>query len=277
MAVYPFPSVNLTLSQVLLNYNTQLGTSYTSMNQLRGQNYWDSSFTLYTIPPIGNNFLLSSLFGKYSLDPTPITVLPSTTGNIITPSPVTGKPPPVAFAVELIGGGGGGGGAGGDWTDGVSFFAGGPGCGGGGGAYLLTNIISFIIGNLITVNSIPGGGNGGLGGFGGNSTSDGAAGNAGISASVTYASQTFIANGGSGGNGGFRGQITGGGAPANQPVGGGSFSGTDLSPSSASGNNGVVRGGGTSGNGQPSGGLGGQGGSGSNGSPGKVQVTWYFT
>lgn len=275
MAVYPFPSVNLALSQVLRNYNTQLGTSYTNMNQLRGQNYWDSSFTLYTIPPTGN-FLLSSLFGKYSLDPTPITVLPSTTGNIVTPSLATGKPPPVAFAVELIGGGGGGGGSGGDWTDGISFFSGGPGCGGGGGAYLLTNIISFMIGNLITVNSIPGGGNGGNNGFGGNSTSDGAAGNAGISASVTYASQTFIANGGFGGNGGFRGQITGGGGPANQPVGGGSFSGTDLSPSSSSGNNGVVRGGGTSGNGQPSGGLGGQGNAGSNGNPGKVQVTWYF-
>jgi hypothetical protein len=280
MAVYPFPSSNLALSQVLRNYNAQNGTNVNNMNSLRGQPYFDPDGTPRNIPSLGSSFSLSSLFGRYSLNPAPFSVTITNTGNVVIPSLATSRPPPLGFVLTLIGGGGGGGGAGGDYNTNILgipvFRAGGQGCGGGGGGYLLTNRIPYVSGNAITVNSIPGGGSGGGNGFGGNNTSDGSAGNAGGSASVTYAGQTFIANGGSGGNPGFRGQIDSGGANANQPVAGGSFSGSNLSSSSNGGANGVVRGGGQSGNSLPSGGDGGQGNPGSNGATGLIQITWFF-
>jgi len=278
--MYPFPSSNLKLSTVLANYNTQNGTNVNRMDALRGQLYYDPDGTARNIPGPSVNFSLQSLFGRFSLNPAPFTVTLSSTGNITIPSPATGRPPPVAFTLTLIGGGGGGGGAGGDYKTNILgidvFRAGGQGCGGGGGAYVLTNRIPYASGTAITVNSIPAAGNGGNGGFGGNSTSDGSGGSSGVSASVTYTNQTFIANGGSGGNPGFRGRPEGSGSDANQPVAGGSFSGTNLAPSTSGGNVGVVRNGGTSGNGQPSGGSGGQGSGGSVGIPGQILITWFF-
>jgi hypothetical protein len=269
-----FPTSNLRLSTVLAAYGITTG----KMSDLKGKYYYTTSpLSTLTQIPLNGPFSLSTLLGK-----TPWTGSTSSffsyltsTGTINSPA---NYPLPTAIAIILTGGGGGGGGAGGDYNATFEFRPGGQGCGGGGGAYLLTNQIAYNSGNAITVNSMPVGGFGGLGGFGGNNTSDGAAGNPGGPAIVTYGGQIFTANGGSGGNGGFRGQagVAPGGANANQPVAGGSFSGSNLSPSSNGGANGVVRNGGTSGNGQPSGGLGGQGNSGSNGIQGQIQIIWYF-
>jgi hypothetical protein len=278
MAVYPFPSSNLSLAQVLRNYNIQSGSSFTSMNQLRGQFYWYPNGTRIEIPTNGN-FLLSSLSGNYSLDPNsqPFEFTAGTSSI----NPPTNSPPPVAFRLELIGGGGGGGGAGGGYNDGITVRSGGAGGGGGGGGKLIFYRIPYV-GGPITLVSFPSVGTnqgeasvGGAGGFGGLMTSDGNPGGSGALASVTYNGMTFSALGGGGGGNGFRALITVNGNPGSAGTGGGFSYSTAAEPLQKEGTTGGSGNGSVSG--FPNGGSGGNGGGGGNGFVGVIEGIWFFT
>ena len=156
MAVYPFPTANLSLSQVLRNYNIQEGLSLTNMDSLRGKNYWDTSgLTTYTIP-VSGIFPLSILFGKYTLNPSSVT-FSYTSGPITFPA---NKPPPKSFDIQLIGGGGGGGGGAGGYNCALDIRTGGGGGGGSSGVIFTANSINYI-GNLFGIPIYGSGGSGG--------------------------------------------------------------------------------------------------------------------
>jgi len=273
MAVYPFPSANLYLSQVLTNYRTQNPLlTFTGMNSLRGQTYYDSNGTPHTIPANGN-FSLSILFGKFSLDPTPVTTV--FTSASLPPVPA-GRPPPVSFLFTLIGGGGGGGGNGGDFNYIGTGYSGGKGAGGGGGGYTQTPRIPY--GSAYTgtfdINFPSGGAKGGRGGFDGQFPHDGDPGQPGTAAGLTTGGfDVYLASPGQAGTGGEKGKSTG---AANGTGGAGGFGETNY------GQTGAVDGTALDGSGQSTGagGIGGKttpDGGGTVGNSGQITVTFFFT
>ena len=274
MAVYPFPSINLSLAQVLTNYRVQNPSStFTGMNSLRGQTYYDPDGTSRTIPANGN-FSLSILLGKFSLNPTPVTIV--FTSASLPPVPA-GRPPPTGYLFTLIGGGGGGGGNGGDFNYIGTGYSGGKGAGGGGGGYTVTPTISYGNGSPYTgTNNIAlpsGGARGGRGGFDGEFPRDGDPGQPGSSASLVTNGQSYFAFGGGQGSGGEKGKSTGA-ANGNGGAGGGGTSGF--------GQTGAVDGTALDGSGQSTGagGIGGKttpDGGGTVGYPGQISVTFFFT
>jgi hypothetical protein len=289
--VYPFPSSNLSLAQVLLNYNIQGGSSFSSMNELRTLYYWDSAGTMFQIPPTGN-FSLSSLFGKYSYDPSSFSIYYTSPTNIVIPGL---RPPPKRFDISLIGGGGGGGGGAGGYSCAGDNRTGGGGGGGSSGVIFSASSINYI-GNLF--GPITYGNAGGLGGGGGgvgcppnpaagNQAGGGGNGNPGGTTSVSYNGVTYSAAGGNGGGGGGPAGYNGGAGSsyegsrggAGVSAGSGSVAGTQgtgfvqnpgnggISPSPF----GIYGNGGNAGGGSVGGGSGG-----SNGVAGILIITWYF-
>jgi len=276
MAVYPFPSINLSLAQVLTNYRVQNPSlTFTGMNSLRGQTYYDPDGTPRTIPALGTNFSLSILLGKFSLNPTSVTIV--FTSASLPPVP-TGRPPPVAFLFTLIGGGGGGGGNGGDFNYIGTGYSGGKGAGGGGGGYTQTPRIPYGNGSAYTgtINiTLPSGGaRGGRGGFDGQFPRDGDPGQPGTEAGLRAGDfNTYFAAAGQAGTGGEKGKSTG---AANGTGGAGGFG------DNGSGQTGAVDGTALDGSGQSTGagGIGGKttpDGGGTVGNPGQISVTFFFT
>ena len=276
MAVYPFPSINLSLAQVLTNYRVQNPSStFTGMNSLRGQTYYDPDGTSRTIPANGN-FSLSILLGKFSLSRTPVTLSVTSTGA--PPVPPTDRPPPVSYLFTLIGGGGGGGGNGGDYNYIGIGFSGGKGAGGGGGGYTVTPTISYGNGTVYaqTVISVlpSGGARGGRGGFDGQFPRDGDPGQPGGTAALLTNGQGYAAVGGAAGTGGAKGTSGGAGGNGTGGAGGNGING--------SGQTGAVDGTALDGSGQSTGagGIGGKttpDGGGTVGNPGQISVTFFFT
>jgi len=275
-SVYPFPSSNLSLTQVLTNYRNQNPSlTFTSMNSLRGQSYYDPDGTPRTIPPVGTNFSLSILLGKFSLEPTSVTITVTSVGA--PPPPPAGRPPPTGYLFTLIGGGGGGGGNGGDFNYIGTGYSGGKGAGGGGGGYTVTPKIPYGNGTVYAQTAISvlpfGGTKGGRGGFDGQFPRDGDPGGPGGIAALLTNGQAYAAEGGGQGSGGEKGKSTGA-ANGNGGAGGNGING--------SGQTGAVDGTALDGSGQSTGagGIGGKttpDGGGTVGNSGQITVTFFFT
>jgi len=254
-----FPTSNLHLSTVCSAYNV----TPASMNGLRGKTYYNTAGTPSTIPTSGD-FLLSSLFGKYSLDPTPILNQAVTSTPIALPA---GRPTPTGFVITLNGASGGGGGGGGSFIA----YGGGSGGAGGGGAQVITGTIPYnqtlFSALTITFPTTAGtAGGGGGGSSGGPLPGSGAGGGVGGNAVLVYNGTTYTANGGAGGSGG------GGGNYTSQGGDGAAGAGGVASPSGTNGTNGA--GGAGGGGGFPDGN---NGNSGTAGTAGSVLISWYFT
>ena len=238
-----FPSSNLSLKSVTDAYGVS------SLLGLVGKTYYDNGGTSHVVTsPVS----LSTFFGKFSLDPSPLLNQPVTSTSI--PLPLN-KPTPVHFIMTLVGGDGtGGSGGGSNFTN-----NGGNGGNGGSGATLITATLlynSTKFGNISI--TLPYSGQGG-------------------DAIVIYDNNTYNAQSGyNGSGGGSAAGLINGSQGSNGNGGIPTINGsTSFTNDFGIGTNGSSGAGGA-------GGAGGQArfgapGGGSLGSPGSIYISWYFT
>jgi hypothetical protein len=238
-----FPSSNLSLKSATDAYGVS------SLLGLVGKTAYNSSGTgqLITSP-----VTLSTFFGKFSLDPSPLL------NQVVTTIPIAlplNKPIPVHFIMTLVGGDGtGGSGGGSNFTN-----PGGNGGSGGSGATLITGNLRYNstkFGNISV--TLPYSGQGG-------------------DAIVIYDNNTYNAQSGyNGGGGGSAAGLINGSQGSNGDGGIPTINGSaSFTNDFGTGTNGVSGAGGAGGSGgQPS--FGAPGG-GSLGNPGSIYISWYFT
>ena len=182
------------------------GTSY-SLGDFKGKvlYYNGGSYSVPGSPSDLTQIDLNYFYGRYYLDPSPITIRYSVysqryrliTSSMISPPSYRGTP--ISFTAAIVGAGGGGGGGGHGYDGGPASRSNGGKGGNGGGGYI--NIYNFTYTNTIFIYGYYG--LRGLGGDPGNSGSGGGP----TTLQVDYG--YFFAGGGQGGGGGGNGYYDG--------------------------------------------------------------------